>query len=287
MLDRHSRQATGTLARERSVSTELASSYSSEFYKATEEASRQSAAVVVPLVLDVCGPLRSVLDIGCGTGLWLDAFRRCGADEIQGVDGDHLDPAALFIDPSCFKAVDLASPINVGRAFDLVVSLEVGEHLDAASADVFIDSIVRHGELVLFSAAIPTQGGEHHVNEQWATYWVGKFERKGFEVFDVLRPKIWHDDRVSFWYRQNVLLFAKGRAALGIAGQGLATMGVLDVVHPDQLLNKNQVLEGRVPRRFESLLVATIALLGSHFRRRLALSGFLKRLRLSRGGGIR
>jgi len=103
----------------------------------------------------------------------------------------------------------LRVPIDLGRHFDLVVSLEVAEHIPHASADTFVDSLVRHGDIVLFSAAIPGQGGTFHVNEQWPEYWGKRFKARGYVGIDCVRPLVWEDPSVDYWYAQNVFLFVR------------------------------------------------------------------------------
>jgi SAM-dependent methyltransferase len=192
------------------------------------ETSPASAAVIVPLLLQVTGA-RSVLDVGCGTGAWLDEFQRAGVDDWFGVDAlDSEHHPTLASDH--FRKVDLSRGIDVGRAFDLTICLEVAEHLPAASADRFIESLAHTAPVVAFSAAIPHQGGEGHVNEQWPDYWRERFANAGFERHDILRPVIWFDERVAWWYRQNMFLYAsrgwEPRVALGGACIGER------VVHP-------------------------------------------------------
>ena len=43
-----------------------------------------------------------------------------------------------------------------------------------------VATITKHGDAVLFSAAIPGQGGQDHLNEQWPEYWQKKFEVNGY-----------------------------------------------------------------------------------------------------------
>jgi len=204
-------------------------SYDTEFYEGIRSGSRASAEVVVPMVLEIL-PAASVLDVGCGVGSWLGTFERHGVAEVFGVDRD-VPIEALEIDPSCYCAVDLATPFTLGRRFDLVVSLEVAEHLPAGAADDFIANLVRHGDAVLFSAAIPGQGGTHHVNEQWLSSWVERFAAHGFAIFDLVRAQCWDDPKVAPWYRQNTVFFARGRPAERLAGIPSSSMPV-DVVHP-------------------------------------------------------
>jgi SAM-dependent methyltransferase len=205
--------------------------YASEFFDAFAEGSRTAAAEVVPLVLDLVGPVRSVLDVGCGIGTWLSAFTEHGVDDLVGVDGDYVDRGQLLVPPELFVAHDLTEPLRLGRTFDLVISLEVAEHVAAARARTFVGSLCDHAsEAVLFSAAPPGQGGKHHVNEQWPSYWIELFAERGFEAFDVVRPRVWENARVEWWYRQNTFLFARGAVAERVAGAD--TVHLTDVVHP-------------------------------------------------------
>ena len=123
-----------------------------------------------------------------------------------GVDGDWLEQSLLLIDRSHFVAHDLEMPFDLGRRFDLVISLEVAEHLSPEASDGFVESLTRHGDVILFGAAIPGQRGENHVCERWPGYWVEKLERHGYRVLDVLRPLFWDDPGVVWWYKQNMLL---------------------------------------------------------------------------------
>lgn len=133
-----------------------------------------------------------------------------------GVDGPYVDPEQLAIPRSAFRALDVSAPFSLGRQFDLVQSLEVAEHLDASCADTFVANLVAHGALILFSAALPGQGGEHHVNEQPWEYWRGKFAMHEFELFDFVRPRVHDDHSVYFCYRFNTFLFAHRSAVAAL-----------------------------------------------------------------------
>jgi SAM-dependent methyltransferase len=166
-----------------------------------------SAEHVVRLLAEQL-PIRSVLDLGCGRGVWLSIWQRHGAQEIQGVDGPYVDQERLHIAKSQFLAGDLAQPLTLDRQFDLVESLEVAEHIPKQASEQFVDSLVRHGRLILFSAATPGQGGENHVNEQPPEYWQAKFAARDFEMFDFLRPRLRSNREVYLWYRHNVFVYA-------------------------------------------------------------------------------
>jgi len=182
--------------------------YTKDYYKDIQEGSRRSAKEIVPLVLELIQP-RSVIDVGCGVGTWLSVFKECGVRDIIGVDGGYIEKGMLQIPQERFLSFDLSEPLRMERQFDLVVSLEVAEHLPTKCAERFVDSLVRLGPVILFSAAIPFQGGEQHINEQWPDYWVKYFQQKGYVVIDCIREKIWQNTNVEMWYAQNILMFVR------------------------------------------------------------------------------
>jgi SAM-dependent methyltransferase len=148
----------------------------------------------------------SIVDVGCGTGSFLSVFKKNGVREVLGVDGDWAKPDLA---PGEFQPADLSKPLALNRRFDLVMSLEVAEHLEPSSADAFVRSLVGLGSVVLFSAAIPYQGGTGHKNEQWPDYWVARFAREGYELVDCLRARLWNNREVEWWYAQNIFLYVE------------------------------------------------------------------------------
>ena len=186
----------------------MKSDYNPQYYARLSRGSRASAAAVVPLVFDMIRPV-SVIDVGCGTGAWLAEFKRQGVSDILGVDGRHVPVHQLDIDPGEFQAVDLTEPLSLGRQFDLAISLEVAEHLPAAQADQLVETLSRLAPAILFSAAVPYQGGERHVNEQWPAYWARRFDTRGFAALDPFRRLLWDRSDVDWWYAQNLLLFVR------------------------------------------------------------------------------
>ena len=213
--------------------------FDAHFFEHVVRDSRESAQIVVPMVHKLLEPA-SVLDVGCAMGTWLDEWGKAGVPDLLGIDGDYIDRAGLLIPEEKFTPLDLAQPFSLGRTFDLVQALEVAAHLDEACADAFVGSLVRHGETILFSSAVPGQGGDHHVNEQWPSYWAEKFARAGYTLYDIIRPQIWTDPRIMVWYRQNILIFARGRSFD-------TTVAPLDLVHPEFWRQRQQVLSS-VPK---------------------------------------
>ncbi len=214
------------------MNTDAASLYDDRFFDDQRDESARSAAVVVPLVHEILSP-RSVLDVGCGVGPWIQAWTQLGLTDVMGVDGPYVSQEQLLIPAQSYLAADLTKPLDLGRRFDLVSCLEVAEHLDATYATTLVDSLTRHGDVVLFSAAVPGQPGTHHVNGAWPSHWVKLFGERGWQVRDILRRALWNDERVGWCYRQNLLLF------VGPGGQDLPFSTVLDdlpmpldVAHP-------------------------------------------------------
>jgi len=209
--------------------------YGTTFFTDLQQMSQQSANEVVPIVLEYVQPT-SVIDVGCGMGIWLAAFRQYGINDILGVDGDYVDRRALQIPAKAFVPSDLEQPFNVGREFDLVVSLEVAEHLSPESAETFVQSLVSLGPVILFSAAIPFQAGTNHVNTQWQGYWANLFQNRDYVTIDCIRKRIWANDKVDWYYAQNIQLFVRrdyleGNPALKKEFENTAAAQV-SLVHP-------------------------------------------------------
>ncbi len=190
--------------------------YDQLFYRYQREGSLRSARRVLPLVhAELCAA--SVLDVGCGAGAWLCAHRELGCQDIVGVDGHYVDRSVLLFGQERFLPHDITQPIDLGRQFDLIQCLEVAEHIDPARSETLVDNLVRHGRRVLFSAAVPGQGGEDHINEQPYGYWRDLFAARGYRLFDFVRPQIVPMADVEAWYRYNTLFFAHDAEIAGLA----------------------------------------------------------------------
>jgi SAM-dependent methyltransferase len=192
--------------------------YDDNFFSAIEEVVLDSARVVVPILLELISPT-SVLDVGCGRGAWLRAFEERGVKVLRGLDGTYVDSARLLVDPQCFTPMDLSSQsCTIAGRYDVALCLEVAEHLPAKFGDRLIEALTEAAPVVVFSAAVPGQGGIHHVNEQWPNHWTQRFAKRGFRMLDPLRPRVRNDARVAWFYRQNMLLYASDDAISGNPG---------------------------------------------------------------------
>jgi 2-polyprenyl-3-methyl-5-hydroxy-6-metoxy-1,4-benzoquinol methylase len=233
------------------ASTVTSTNYSAEFFAARQDGSRRSAEAILTIVMDLLHP-SSAIDVGCGTGAWTHTLLREITD-VVGVDGEWVPPAARG---PWFMSHDLEQPLRLERRFDLAISVEVAEHLSQPRASGFVGDLVKLAPAVLFSAAIPAQGGADHRNEQWQSYWAALFRTHGFYPHDLIRPKVWHNTAVEPWYAQNALIYLRDEAAPAI----------LDIVHPTLY---ERALRARTPSAWLRRGVRKIRTLGRDYRGRL------------------
>lgn len=236
--------------------------YDKAFYEDQKDGSYISAKEILPIIFNLVH-FQSVVDIGCGVGTWLKACEELGVNDILGLDGPYVSEQMLRIPASKFQKSDLTKPITIARKFDLVISLEVAEHLPEINAETFVESLTKLGSIVLFSAAIPSQGGHNHVNEQWQSYWADKFLKKDYVAIDCVRPLVWKKDTVEWWYAQNILLFVSKAELIKYTEleelYQKTNINQLDLVHPE-----NYKASGNVER---VSLVAVLTSLPERFSR--------------------
>jgi SAM-dependent methyltransferase len=217
------------------VQRDLRALYDRAFFAEQVDGSARSARVVVPLVMKFVRDVRSVVDVGCGTGVWLASFKDAGVPRVLGLDGGAAaEQGQLEIELDEFRPANLEGNIDLDEFFDLCICLEVAEHLTERAAAAIVRNICNLSDVVLFSAAIPGQGGNHHFNERWPSYWADLFASAGYEALDSIRGLIWNDARVEWWYRQNLLLFANkaGRSRMALSSTTTAGSTPLDIIHP-------------------------------------------------------
>ncbi len=209
-----------------------------------------AAEQVLPLLFETFKPT-SILDVGCGLGNWIEVAKKLTGAEIIGVDGDYVDRRLLKIDENEFVERDLTKPFNLNTKFDLAICLEVAEHLPESSAEGFIKSITNHSDVIMFSAALPGQGGQNHINEQWPSYWQEHFNNCGFEMIDFFRFKIWNNTQIEYWYKQNLFLVVRKGHFLANNENKMAYFLVhpelLELIH-EQYQNKILLLQSTIKK---------------------------------------
>ena len=241
--------------------------YDGEFLDFVDASAGRSARRVIELVaakVFAAGGVASVIDVGCGRGVWAAEWLRRGATRVLGVDGDYVPRDTLLIPRECFLAADLSKPFDAGARFELVQCLEVAEHIAPDAAEILIDALVRHGDLIVFSAAVPGQGGEHHVNERAYAYWRDLFVAREYQLYDAIRPLLRKELDVEPWYRYNTFVYANRTGAERLAAQArtcllTATRAVPNIAP----------LAWRLRCRAISVLPPEVANLGARLKHRL------------------
>jgi SAM-dependent methyltransferase len=180
--------------------------YRAGFFDYINAGSLESAGVLVPFLCQHL-EIESVLDLGCGQGAWLKVWGDNGVRDITGIDGPYVDQDELLIEARSFQAGDLTKPIRLERKFDVVQCLEVAEHIPPDASATLVENLTRHGSVLLFSAATPGQGGEHHINERAPEFWRDLFLAENYVLLDFLRPHLSGRMEVESWYRYNTFLF--------------------------------------------------------------------------------
>ncbi|WP_304020343.1 class I SAM-dependent methyltransferase [Desulfovibrio piger] len=214
--------------------------YGNNFYKNIHNSTIYSAQKILSIIFEKFPEIRSAADFGCGVGTWLSVLKeKC--IEVHGFDGSWVPLNYLQIPDECFTTIDLNKDLMNKNSklwslprYDLVISLEVAEHLPSSSADEFIRFLTSHSNFVLFSAAIPGQGGTGHINEQYPSYWCNLFAKYGFISIDNIRDKIWEDEKIPFWYRQNCFFSLRKDLISNLSQQEYYYP--LDRVHPQQFI---------------------------------------------------
>lgn len=148
-------------------------------------------------------PVRTVADIGCGRGDYTRAFREANVF-CRGFDGN---PLTKELCDAC-EIRDFSEPQDIG-VFDLVVSLEVGEHIPAEYESIFLDNICKASkEYVCLSWAIEGQEGTGHVNCQNNGYIINEMQRRGFEI-DWEHTEYLREKSTLSWFKNTIMVFEK------------------------------------------------------------------------------
>lgn len=235
--------------------------YSKSFYQRDYLRTQLSAQAVTTLVWQGLSrgseQLGSVIDIGCGRGVWLDEFSKRGVEQVKGRDGPWVMKANPLVASDNFEPTDLSKPFSENRKYDLAMTLEVAEHLGQGNADAFVASLAGLSDTIMFSAAIGGQGGQHHVNEQPLSYWVAKFASHGFRMIDAIRPHVWSNSDVCWWYRQNIVFFVKESSPFlpGLEALRASAPPIIDLAHPQGFSEKARLANLFSPEEYVGLFV--------------------------------
>ena len=186
--------------------------YNKDYYDLVDAMAARSVRPMAASILREYSP-KTVADVGCGTGALLAELAA------QGVEGWGLEYSEAGLEfcrqrKLAVEKFDLTSGVPARpRKHDLVVSMEVAEHVAAQFAGRLVDTITRLADTAVFTAAVPGQGGgTDHVNEQPHEYWIGKFSERGFGFQEEISRRWraeWQAKGVEACYCRNVMVFTR------------------------------------------------------------------------------
>ena len=149
-----------------------------------------------------------VYDIGCGPGTYVNSMRDVGVNA-YGYDIDERVNGNQYLSTFDFTKGTLSQPC------DLALCLEVAEHIDEKFADTFVKNLtsaIEQHVLLVWTAAVPGQGGIGHINCQPKEYWEGKITNHGFmripTLEDELKQYVYRSIHMG-WFINNLMVFQK------------------------------------------------------------------------------
>lgn len=164
----------------------------------------------------------SVLDIGCESGAYLKYFASQGAKRMRGVDSFERSPRYLQLDE--YAQANLGKPLELAETFDLVLCVDVIQHIAAQSEHILISSIVRHArERIVFSGARPGQPGADHINCRPISHWLDLFASAGWYpcLFDSLALR---SLSTLPWFRGNLVVLTRDSHGAAAARERLIAL---------------------------------------------------------------
>ena len=184
--------------------------YDATYYEGVDEVTRRVAGPIATSVMEKFSP-KTVVDVGCGSGAVLLAFKEHG---VSGIGLEYSEAALDFCRKRSLQVrkFDLEGQIPTDVRADVAISTEVAEHLPEAVADRYVDLLCSIADRVVLTAATPGQGGTDHVNEQPNEYWIDKFARRRFShLEEVTRTwrRAWREQAMSSCYSDNVMVFER------------------------------------------------------------------------------
>lgn len=187
--------------------------YGQWFYEACAKDNLKSHPVIARTLVEAFPYFRRVVDFGCGDGLLLAEMKRLKRD--ASFQGFEFSPEgirkarALGLDVTEFDFRRHCLPVEC-RA-DIVISIEVAEHLESRHADFYTECLSSTGAgKLIFTAAHPGQGGEGHYNEQPIGYWIDRFAKFGWvpeNAMTSLLREAWKSGGVASYYWENLVVF--------------------------------------------------------------------------------
>ena len=157
-------------------------------------------------IIEMYKGVKTVIDIGCGNGKYTRNLIDAGIDCI-GFDGSPLTPE---VTEGLCGVLDFSQVVDIGQ-FDLVLCLEIGEHIPVHYEQVFINNVCQAAKKhICLSWALEGQAGRGHVNCRNNDYVINEIRKRGFtykpEETQILRDSTGLNDYI-WWFKNTVMVF--------------------------------------------------------------------------------
>jgi hypothetical protein len=185
--------------------------YTHEFYADVASRADITSQIVAEAVSKFL-TIQTLTDVGCGSGIWTknfllknNAINKAFTIDLPGTDREYLDSQSRDV----YKVVNIDKDLTMDPSLpsgvvDLVICVEVLEHIQELSARELISEFGKKTKFLVFSAAIPGQGGTHHINEQKYSYWYKHLRKAGFIPLDIFRDLL-KISEVPSYYKNNLI----------------------------------------------------------------------------------
>lgn len=174
-------------------------------------------ASIASLIFKTYQP-KTIVEFGCGPGHLTRELDKLNI-AVTAIDG-FSNPDFKRAKSITFTKVDLNDQKAIAqflgdKKFDLAICTEVGEHLNPASSVHLVKYLTQSAPVVIFSAAVPGQGGHGHINCQPRELWHDLFSKSGFRLIDSFRQKLRDNETLAMWYKLNLLDYVSKDSGLG------------------------------------------------------------------------
>jgi len=180
------------------------------FFKRNLDWNVPIAGIFVDLLMRHFHPL-SVVDVGCGNAEFLAEFKKRNV-AIKGYEGSRHALDSALVDRKFIELFDLKNTIQETQKYDLVLCLEVAEHIESEFSQKLVENVTSLGDVIVFTAATPGQGGHFHMNEQHREFWINLLSLRNFaldsSLTEVLKKEM-KDRGLLQWYYDNVMVYKR------------------------------------------------------------------------------
>jgi len=172
------------------------------WFENAAEAQHECDYALCDKIAELFSGYKTIIDIGCGDGAYTKRLRKAGF-LCCGYDGS---PETISMSEGACAIADFSQPVDLGK-FDLVLCLEVGEHVPKEYEQIFLDNVCKSSKnYVILSWAIKGQGGTGHVNEQSNEYVIDQMRQRGFKHWGHISTMLRTASTLP-WFHNTVMAF--------------------------------------------------------------------------------